>query len=164
MAKSNNKVGKCTLEDVRIIYRNLEGRPDKYHTKGGHRTCSVVLPTEELAEQLIADGWPVKKKVTNDEGDYFYHLPVKANFESNNPPRIYLVTGKKKRRATEETVSTVDYANIDSVDVVISPYQYDVGGNKGISAYIDVMYVNIELDELAKKYDFDDAEEVPFEE
>ena len=61
----------------------------------------------------------------------------------------------------EETVGSLDYAEISSVDIVIRPYEYDVRGEQGVAAYVKTMYVNIVEDEFADKYDFGE-EEVPF--
>ena len=65
---------------------------------------------------------------------------------------------------TEDTVGSLDYADISNVDVVISPFEYnDIGGKSGVAAYVKTMYVSVVEDEFASKYDYDDEpEELPF--
>ena len=54
MAKS-----KIVMENARLIFRNFEGREEKYNRKGD-RNFGLVIEDVEVAEQLIADGWNVK--------------------------------------------------------------------------------------------------------
>ena len=47
------------------------------------------------------------------------------------------------------------------VDVVISPYYWEVSGKSGIKGYVKTMYVTIQEDVFADKYSEDD-DDFPF--
>lgn len=158
----SREIPNIKMENIRLVFRNFSGKPDKFNPQGGKRGFSVVIDDPEYAQDLIEEGWNVKKfnKRDEDEEDTYY-LPVKVNF-NNNPPHIYLCTDKSKKALNEETVCSLDYADISGTDIIITPYEYkDIGGRSGISAYVKTMYVNVVLDDFAAKYE--DSEEVPFE-
>ena len=158
---TEQKIGQIKLEGARIIFRNFSGKADKFNPKGGKRSFHVVIDDLDLAKQLENDGWNIKYRPLKDEDDApLAHLPVKVNYD-NRPPKIYIVTDRRRELLNEETVNALDYAEIESVDIVITPYQYDVNGQKGIAAYVKNMYVNVVQDEFADKYDFD--EDLPFD-
>ena len=156
-------VQNITIENARIIFRNLSGKPDKYNPHGGKRGFSVVIDDPKFAEDLIKEGWNVKQFKSKDDEDEApgYFLQVKVLFSDRSNPHIYLCTRKNKTMLNEETVGSIDYADISSVDVVIRPYEYDVQGKQGVAAYVKTMYVNINEDEFADKYSYDE-EEIPF--
>jgi len=156
---------KIRMENARIIWRNFSGKADKFNPKGGKRSFSVVIEDADLASQLIEDGWNVKQlKPRNEEEEENprYSMQVKVSFD-NKPPRVYLVTRNNKVLMTEDTIDSLDYAEIQNVDLVITPYTYDVNGKSGVAAYLKTMYVTVIEDEFADKYDFGDDEEVPFD-
>ena len=84
-------------------------------------------------------------------------LKVAVSFK-NIPPKVYLVTSKKKTLLTEETIGNIDFAEIKNVDLSISPYYWTIENKKdgiksGVKAYLKTMYVTIEEDVFAGKYD-----------
>lgn len=151
------------IENARIVFRNFAGKPDKFNPRGGERKFSVVIADHDFAKSLKEEGWNIKQFRPRDdeEAEPDYYLEVKVRY-NNFPPHIYLITGKTKTALTEETVSSLDYAEISNIDVVISPYEYDLNGKQGIAAYCKTMYVNVVLDDFASKYEFEDEEEIPF--
>lgn len=160
-------VENITIENARIIFRNLSGKPDKYNPNGGKRGFAVVIDDPKFAEDLLKEGWNVKPfKVKEGEepvdGDPGHYLLVKVLYSDRSNPHIYLCTKKSKTMLNEDTIGSLDYAEISSVDIVIRPYEWKVRDEEGIAAYVKTMYVNVVEDEFADKYDYDEEEERPF--
>ena len=161
---ADTKIENINIENARIVFRNFSGKPDKFNPNGGNRQFSVVIDNPDVAFDLKTEGWNIKsfKPREGEEGDPGSFLPVKVSFKVR-PPHIYLCTKKSKVLLDEDTIGSLDYADISGVDVVISPFQYDVRGQQGIAAYVKTMYVNVIEDEFAAKYQYDDdTDEMPF--
>lgn len=153
------------IENARIVFRNLSGKPDKFNPQGGKRSFSVVIEDPEFANELKKEGWNIKQFNPSPDSDEepAHFISVKVSY-NNIPPHIYLCTSKNKTLLNEDTVGQLDYAEISNVDIVITPYQYEMNGRSGISAYVKTMYVTVVEDEFASKYEYDDLddEEIPF--
>ena len=153
------------IENARIVFRNLSGKPDKFNPQGGKRSFSVVIEDSEFANELKREGWNIKQFNQSPDSDEepAHFISVKVSY-NNIPPHIYLCTSKNKTLLNEDTVGQLDYAEISNVDIVITPYQYEMSGRSGISAYVKTMYVTVVEDEFASKYEYDDLddEEIPF--
>lgn len=163
MAKQKNvgRKSNITIEGARIIFRNFKGEATQYNRKGDRNFCVVLDP--EIADALAADGWNVKRKEPREEGDDpLLYLKVKVAF-GNYPPIIKQVTSRGATQLDEDTVMVLDTAAIENVDLIISPYEYEVNGKHGIAAYLKKMYVTIQEDDLDKKYARFEPEEVPFD-
>lgn len=150
------KINKIIMENARLIFRNFEGREGDYNRKGD-RNFGLVIDDKELVDQLIEDNWNVKSFVPKNNDDYddepetVYWLPVTVRYD-NVPPKVVLVTRHKKTKLDEENINTIDYANIEKVDLTVTPYEWTVNGKSGIKAYLQTMYVKIIEDEFADKY------------
>ena len=144
------------MENARLIFRNFEGREEKYNRKGD-RNFGLIIEDSEVAQQLAEDGWNIKELTPKNNDDYddtpevIYWLPVTVRFD-NVPPKVMLVTRRKKTKLNEENINTVDYANIAKVDLTVTPYDWEVNGKSGTKAYLQTMYVTINEDEFADKY------------
>ena len=164
---ARNNVPNVNVENAQIRFRNFTGEPTKYNKAGGKRTFSVVLDPD-LAHQLMDDGWNVKVWEPEGADEPLYHLPVEASYNLY-PPKIYMISGNKKTLLTEETISALQYAEYQNVDLIIRPYCWEVNEKSGVKAYVKAMYVTIVEDEFEKKYrdltDDDDEDgdgELPF--
>jgi len=142
--------GTIVIEDARIMYRNFAGKKGMFNDEG-KRNFAVVLP-EDVAAQLEADGWNVKRTKPREEGDIpIPFLSVAVSFE-NRPPRITMIANGVRTHITEDLVDLLDAVDILNVDLVVRPYKWEVQGNGGIKAYLKTLFVTIEEDELERKY------------
>lgn len=138
------------IENARIGFRNFSGKEGKFNPAGRRNFC-VFLETD-LAKELESDGWNVRWLQPRDEAEEPQpYLQVAVSFD-NIPPKVILVTKKTKTPLDESSVDILDWAEIENVDLIIRPYNWDVNGKGGVKAYIKTMYVTIVEDEFESKY------------
>lgn len=150
--------GILQIEDARIIYRNFAGVGSKYNREGD-RNFAVIIPNQEIADELIADGWAVKIKPPRDEDDSpFMYLPVKIKF-NNRGPAAYVKSVNSVQRLNEDTIGMLDEIDIQSVDMDLRAYDWEVNGKTGRSAYLQAINVIQNIDRFGAQYQ---AQELPF--
>lgn len=143
--------GILQIDDARLVYRNFSGTPSKFNREGD-RNFAVVIPDEETKDALVAEGYNVKIKPPRDEDDApFMYLPVKIKFNDRGP-NIYLQTGRAKNRLDEERIACLDRVDIVGVDLDIRPYDWEVNGKQGRTAYLQSMHVVQEVDRFAERF------------
>lgn len=137
-------------EHARIIFRNFTGAAGDYNPEGRRNFC--VCFTQSEGEQLEAEGWNIRWLEPREEGDEPQaYLQVAVTFGAY-PPKIVLITSRGKTQLDEKSVSILDWAEIENVDVVIRPYNWTVNKKSGVKAYLKAIYVTIHEDEFEKKY------------
>lgn len=141
-----------TIQNTRILFRNFSGREGLKNRKGDRNFSTVLSP--EIAEDMQKAGWNVKVLNGREEGDEpLYHLPTKLKFgNKGRPPRVVLVTSRGRTELSEEMVSQLDFAEITNVDIIVRPYNWDIDGKTGVTAYVQSIYVTIHEDPLERKY------------
>ena len=166
MAKKN-----IVKENARIGFRNFSGKEGQYNPPGRRNFC-IFIDNDKEAKAMADDGWNIRylKPRDKDEEPAPY-LQVSVSFD-NYPPKIILITSKGKTTISENEVNMLDWAEIKNVDVIVRPYNWSVNGKSGTKAYLKAMYVTIEEDEFASKYEdvpdsamssiSDDDDDIPF--
>ena len=139
------------IDDAKIIFRNFEGRGDKFNREGD-RNFSLLIEDPDIADALVREGWNVRIKEGRDpdEGP-FMRLPVKVKF-TDYGPNVYLVTGDRRNELDEESIGCLDNIDIESVDMDIRPYDWEVNGRTGRTAYLQSMQVIQRIDRFAARY------------
>ncbi len=151
-----------TISNAELLWPNFSGAKDKYNAEGD-RNFNLRL-SQELADELTADGWNVKCKLARpedpDSGERCV-LKVTVNF-GNKPPKI-IQRGSITRRETqlhEGIAGLMDSADIVTADVSFVPYFWDVNGSVGMTAYLKTLYCVIQEDELDLKWNSEDIDPV----
>lgn len=160
------------IDDARLVFMNFAGREDKFNRKGD-RNFAVVIPDanypedekmynrgklekeeiRKIHEVLINDGWNVKIKPPRDADDSpFMYLPVKVKYTDRSGPNAYLVTGDRMNKLDEESIAILDDIDILNVDLDVRPYDWEVNGKVGRSAYLQAIKVTQNIDRFKARY------------
>lgn len=144
--------GNLQIDGAMITHRNFAGRGDQYNREGD-RNFSLIIPSMEIAEDLIAQGWNVKIRDPRDEGgDPFIFLKVKVKF-TDRGPNVYLKSGTAVNKLEEDSIGMLDDIEIMNVDLDIRPYDWTLrDGSTGRTAYLQGMDVEQKLDRFAARY------------
>lgn len=138
------------VEDARLVFRNFSGKEGQYN-RDGDRNFSVIL-TDDLAKVMLNDGWNVKYLASREEGDPDTpYIQVAVSYK-NRPPRVIMITSTSRTNLSEESISVLDWADIQTCDLIARAYEWEVNGKTGIKAYLQSMFITIEEDALERKY------------
>ena len=146
-----SNVNNINIEGANIIWKNFSGERDKFNP--GKRGFSVVIDDAVMADELKQEGWNVKERPLQegaDQSEQEWTLPVKLNM--NRYTQVWLIVGNHKTLLNEDTVAQLDVVDIVNCDISIRPYEWEMSGRTGITAYVDSMYVTIRENKFAEKY------------
>lgn len=134
-------------ENLRFLnFRGIEIPP--YNAKG-QRNFWVDILDEELANKLASDGWNIKFSEPSEDGrQYPPRIQVKVSFKNENMlPKIMMEQAGNKVYLNEETIGDLDDMEIIVVKAIeIRPYNWEVKGECGVSAYLDKMRIEVARD------------------
>ena len=138
------------IENARIGFRNFSGEEGKFNPAGRRNFC--VFLESDLGKVLQEDGWNIRWLQPREEGDEEQAYMQVAVSYANIPPKILMITGGGKTMMNDNTIGMMDWAEIENVDLIIRPYNWEVNGKSGVKAYVKSMYITIREDEFAHKY------------
>lgn len=138
------------IEDARLIFRNFSGKEGPYNSEGDRNFCVVLDP--DVGKQMEQDGWNVKYLKSREDGDEDTpYIQVRVNFKQR-PPRVVMITSTSRTSLREDSVDTLDWADIQNADLICRGYDWSVNGKSGTKAYLQSLFVTIEEDALERKY------------
>lgn len=146
------------IENANIFWLNFAGQERQYNPAGRRNFCVDI--DEELAQQLISEGWNVKVREPRDEGEVTkYHIQVELRYNPSNPiydPEVFLkVEGESgARKLREDELYILDDAEITNVDLEINPHDWGSpkNGVPAIKAYVKRMGITIQPNLFDIKY------------
>lgn len=101
------------LDRDHIVFKHFDG--DRYRNV----TIGVKLDPE-LAEQLIAEDWPVKTYIPKDENyDPFQWLQITFKFDPY-PPTVVAMEEDRGVQYDKDTIKLLQSARFDSIDMQLS--------------------------------------------
>lgn len=145
------------VEDATLIFRNFSGKEGPFN-RDGDRNFAVIL-TEEAARNMARDGWNVRYLEAREEGDEDQPYITCAVSFKNYPPRVVMLTSRARTNLSEDSIEVLDWANIQTADLICRGYEWTVGDKSGIKAYVKSLFVTIEEDYLERKYAVNEVEE-----
>lgn len=153
MMQFKTKGNRQTIEfsNVQIINRNFRGEQTEYNRSGARKFSVILLPEE--AEDLIAFRCNAKIRPSRNNPDEKYaFIDVSVNYQ-NIPPKIYRIVGDRMTLLSESTVGILDSSDIINVDLVVNCRYWSINGATGVKLYVSSMYVTVEEDAFAQKYE-----------
>jgi hypothetical protein len=150
------------IENARILFRNFEGREDRYNKLGDRNFCVLLdeVQAKELAENY---GLNVKFLKSREEGDpEEAYLKIAVSYKIR-PPKLVMLTTRLNPEAEdgieivrtdfeENNCQVFDWVDIEKVDLIFTASPWEVNGKSGIKAYAHSVWVTIVEDELDRKY------------
>lgn len=131
-----------------------ESEYDRYYTEDGLSSLSRLELLERgiantMVDELREHGWNVIVKPPREEGeDPLCLLKVKVKFNDRGP-NVYLQTNGVRNRLDETEIGQLDHIDIFSVDMDLRPYDWNVKGESGRTAYLQSICVTQEVDRFA---------------
>ena len=156
------------LENTNFIYKtNFSGDPARDERFGSDvRKGNIIIPDPLLARELAEEGFNVKqtRPAPGDEDDFVptYFVPVKVNYDTQWPPKIYIVSGNSDPvLLDEESITMIDTCYVRNVNAVLSPYRNKRTGT--MSLYVKTMYVEQDIDDdpFASRYSRRNSDHTP---
>jgi hypothetical protein len=139
-----------TIENAKIRFRNFSGKEGRFNPAGQRNFC-VFLDTP-IAKRLENDGWNIRWLTPRDpEDEKQGYLQVSVSYK-NMPPKIVVISNKSQTTLDENSVNVLDWAEIQYVDLIVRPYNWEVNNKTGTKAYAKSMYITLVDDDLAAKY------------
>lgn len=156
--ENNRRKQLIAIENTKFIFRtNFSGDPARDYFGAETRKATIIIPDEEKALNMLDQGFNVKrtKPKPGEEEDFEpkYYVDVKVNYDSNWPPKIYLVSGDAEPLLLDEkSVSMLDKCYVLNVNAVLNP-SVNLRTGKA-SLYVRTMYVeqDVEEDPFANRY------------
>ena len=145
------------IDDATLIFKNFEGRETQYNRKGD-RNFAIRIDNPDDAEKLRDRGWNVRIKPGRDEDDGpFMYLPVKLGYNKRDDgtvfgPNAYLWSGNNRITLDEESISTLDQIEIETVNLDIRPNDWNISGRSGRTAWLKNIEVYQRIDRFAARY------------
>lgn len=140
------------IDGRNIRFINFEGKEIPPFNPRGKRNFCIDILDPAFAEELSAEGWNIrydKNEQRIAEGNtYPPNLKIEVSYNDKVPhPRIMLEQAGNKVWLDENSVGTLDDLEIIRiVEMEVRPYNWEVRGETGVTAYLSKMRIEAARD------------------
>ncbi len=139
-----------SIENATIMFKNFSGKQGRYNNEGNRNFC--VLLDDAMAKELTDIGVNVRWLEPRDpEDDRQAYMQVKVSYRFTEP-KIVMVTSHGKTMLHEDTVGSLDWADLTNVDLSFTLSRYDYNGKTGMKPYVHSLWATIAEDPFESKY------------
>lgn len=159
MESTRKRIEPIILKNIQIPYntdrwqpRNFRGLERGQYNREGDRNFCVFLDPEQVdCEQLIQDGWNIKKTVNENDpqAEPSYMLRVKVKFHPPESdlvrlnPKVLVCTQNGEMMMDEENVGDLDGAQIVKASMTIGGTWKESPMYTGVVAYLKKLVVRV---------------------
>lgn len=160
--------GTLQIDNARIIWPNFAGA-EKGYDREGDRNFTLVFDNEELVDELIADGWNIKKRPSDDPDEPpFMTMKVKLSYTVRRDgsvfgPKAYLWTNGVRNELDQDSIACLDHIDRGEINMDIRPHDWEYHGKTGRTARLNVIEVFQNVDRFQERYaNMRSEEKLPF--
>lgn len=132
-----------------IRFANFAGMEIPPYNPAGKRNFCIDILDEEFAKQLAETGWNIRydNKERPDGVVYPPNLKVEIKYTDRSRPRIMMEQEGNKVWLDEQTLGDLDDMEIIRIkDIEIRPYNWEIRGETGVTAYLKAMRIEVARD------------------
>lgn len=127
------------IENAYIFRRNFAGTKGEANAKGDRNFC--VFLDDELAVQMIRDGWNVKT-ISPREGDpKESYVKVTVSY-SGGTPELVMISPKGRIVLSEDAIEILDQIDIEKVDLIVRPRPRVFNGKTVVKGFLQSITVS----------------------
>lgn len=152
MAEERRFIPEEEFEDAQIkwAFSHFDGRADTFNDEGDHN-FTIIVPRERAME-MMEYGWAIRELEPREEGDEpEFILKVKISYRYD-PPKIYLIKGDRKMRASEPDLADIRRDVTEQISVIITPSRWINGNRSGVTAYVKELYAKVRQSRFSEMY------------
>lgn len=154
--------GTLQIDNARIIWPNFAGK-EKGFDREGDRNFTLVFDNEELVDELIADGWNIKKRPSDNDDEppfmtmkvklgYKEYLDKQGNVERVSGPTAYLWSNGNRTELDQDSIECLDHIDRGEINLDIRPHDWFYNGREGRTARLNVIEVFQNVDRFQERY------------
>lgn len=157
MSRVEHNINFKDIPGEHVRFKNFSGSEQPPYNPAGARNFCIDILDDEFATELSDEGWNVKfdTKEREDGRQYPPNLKINVKYSDVGRPRVMMEQTQSNGEVKQIWLDQNTIGDLDDMEIIrikeieIRPYNYDVRGSQGVSAYLKAMRVEVARDMFA---------------
>lgn len=159
---NQQRIAPIALDDVKVRFHNFAGGPLAWNPNNTEKSMTILVSDEQVDQLQKAGVTSVKPGYVNPnhpDSEPENRLPIKISYHHDGNrvwgPAVHLYTegNPVPKELTEDTIGTLDKAQILKMSVVVNPHSWTSQlGTSGVNVYLRELYVVIRENRFATEF------------